>query len=49
LSKLETKVQAQGSSPYGPQRLTSFASRVPRRLCLPVGRRQRLEGVGGNP
>ena len=24
LSKLETKVQAQGSSPYGPQRLTAF-------------------------
>src|SRR5215217_8849008 len=37
LSKLETKVQAQGSSPYGPHRLLYFTC-VPHPVSLPVGR-----------
>src|SRR5688500_937232 len=49
LSKLETKVQAQGSSPYGPQLLYCCTSRVPHLPCLPVGLGQRLEDAGQHP
>ena len=49
LSKLETKVQAQGSSPYGPLTHTTFTSRVPSPATSPWVSTARLEGALRTP
>jgi hypothetical protein len=49
LSKLETKVQAQGSSPYGPHCSDCCTSRVPHRFNSPWVSAARLEDARWTP